>query len=112
MIKDICELNNIYLNKTTHMKDFDKHVNEMLKLTEAYKAAPWDDPKKKKIDAGKISCEEDYEIYHLKKIIKKTLPEYTDEEIDNAIETCCKKNGQSREVDDFIGCVVNNLSKL
>lgn len=73
--------------------------------------ADWDDPTKRKIDAGTVSCDDDerYEREPIRKAIKKMFPIFKNEDIDAAIEHCCKKTGQSRQREDFYKCVWGQL---
>jgi hypothetical protein len=74
--------------------------------------ASWDNPKLKAKDRETISCDDDerYERVPIKNAVKRLYPKlFTDDEIDNAIESCCKKYSGTRERDAFYACVLNKL---
>ncbi len=97
--------------KPIDFKLFTESVEEERKKS-INEIADWDDPKLKKKDADTISCDDDerYERVPIKRAVKKMYPNlFTDNEIDAAIEACCKKFNQSRERQAFYSCVITVL---
>lgn len=76
--------------------------------------ANWDNPHKKYLDKGTVSCDEAemYERIPIKNAIKKLNTMFTDDEINRAIEHCCKIDGQSRQRKEFLNCVFNFLHSI
>ncbi len=96
------------------MKTLTEFINEAKKQREKYvnEVADWDDPEKKQKDKDTVSCDKDelYEREPIRRAVKKEYPnQFRTSEIDDAIEHCCKKKGQSRQRDEFYECVYKNL---
>lgn len=68
-----------------------------------------DNKVKTKIDKLFVSCTEDWEIDYIKKMIKEEFPQYSDIEIENAIEECCKEVSPPRPRIDFLKCLEKRL---
>ena len=76
--------------------------------------ASWDNPKLKAKDADTVSCDDDerYERVPIRRAVKRLyIDMFTDDEINEAIEKCCKKYNGTRERDAFYQCVLTNLFK-
>lgn len=93
-------------------EEFVKTINEE-KATYLTEVAKWDNPEKKKRDANTISCDDDDEGYErepIRRAVKRMYPSwFTTDQINTAIEHCCKKAGQSRQREDFYKCVLDKL---
>lgn len=68
-----------------------------------------DNKHKKHIDSLYVSCEEDYEINYLIKIIKEEYLWISELEIRKAIASCCVSIKSPRPRDKFMKCLKNNL---
>ena len=98
-----------------HLKTFDEFYEILQKEVKDYLAevASWDNPELRKKDRDTISCDKDemYERLPIRRAVRKIYPgRYTTEEINQAIEFCCKKKGQSRKREDFYRCVFDYLN--
>lgn len=93
-------------NEFSELQDFIEKINEERNqlITEV---ADWDDPKKIKKDKDTVSCDDDerYERQPIRKAIQKMFSGVSMEDVNAAIEHCCKKKGQSRLREDFYKCV-------
>lgn len=69
----------------------------------------YDNKKKKYEDRFFFSCDEDWEIDYLLKKIKRHLPQKTDADIRNAINSCCKEIAAPRHRKTFVECVMRKL---
>lgn len=79
---------------------------EHLLITEV---ASWDDPHKKYLDKGTVSCDEAerYERVPIKNAVKKLYPGFfKDSEIDSAIQNCCQSTEQAREREEFFSFLI------
>jgi hypothetical protein len=68
-----------------------------------------DDKHKKKYDRGFVSCEEHYEKVYIIDTILEHLPDYTREQVEKAVEHCCKTIGAPRPRKQFLQCVAQQL---
>lgn len=68
-----------------------------------------DDKLKKGIDAKFVSCEEDYEIDYIRKVIQNFFPGLARNEIDPAISHCCKSIKPPRPRKAFVACLKEQL---
>lgn len=99
------------MKKLKTFKEFVESINEE-REKDINEVADWDNPDKRKKDSDTISCDDDetYEREPIKRAVSKAYPGiFTTSEIDNAIEHCCKKAGQSRQREDFYRCVFDRL---
>lgn len=69
----------------------------------------YDNRKKKKEDALFFSCEEEWERTYLVTKIRKNYPQYSEQQINTAINTCCRVIDAPRPRDKFVSCVINRL---
>ena len=69
----------------------------------------YDNRKKVYVDRFFFSCEEDWEVDYLVRKIKKVLPLKSDEDIRNAIISCCKMVPAPRPRQRFVECVMGRL---
>lgn len=100
-----------------HLKTFEEFVESISeeRVEIINEVADWDNPKLKQKDKATISCDDDeaYEIEPIRRAVRKTYPNiFTDAEIEAAIGHCCKKEGQSREREDFYQCVYDRLFEM
>jgi hypothetical protein len=72
----------------------------------------YDNKKKKGVDSKYFSCEENWEREYLKNKIKKVYPQYTDANINHAIDLCCKSISAPRLRTVFVDCVMKRLRGL
>jgi hypothetical protein len=98
------------------MKTLTEFIEETKKEREKYitEVASWDDPDKIKKDRDTISCDDDetYEREPIRRAVAKKYPnQFRTSEINDAIEQCCKKKGQSRQREEFYKCVHEYLFK-
>lgn len=94
-----------------NFEEFKLQVNEErdLLITEV---ADWDNPKLKKLDRDTVSCHEDekYEMTPIVNAVKKKYDnQFTDDEIAQALKSCCNSDNQSRQRDNFLNCVYSTL---
>ena len=100
---------NLEIMKKMKLTEFVKIINdEREKMIN--EIACWD-TKKIVQDRDTVSCDEDekYEREVILKSIKKEFGYFTEEQISNAIEECCKDKNQSRKREDFYKCVYGKL---
>lgn len=101
------------MNAMKHVKAFDDFLKAIESEREEYinEVADWDDPDLIKKDRDTISCDEDemYEREPIRRAIKKLYPIFTIEQINEAIQSCCEKDGQSRLREEFYKCVISEL---
>lgn len=73
----------------------------------------WADYDNKKIRDGRDSrffaCTEQWEVDHLKKLLKKYFPSISESKINEAIQTCCKSIEAPRPRKEFIECILKHL---
>jgi hypothetical protein len=69
----------------------------------------YDLKKKKFVDRFFFSCEEDWEVDYLVKMVKKHFPGKGDSSIRAAIASCCWQIPAPRLRDAFVRCVVRKL---
>ncbi len=66
----------------------------------------------KNIDGQFVACSEDYELDYIKKAIQDEVDEdYSEKEIETAIEECCKDVDAPRPRKDFMKCMRSKLEK-
>lgn len=85
---------------------------EKERLQSIKEVASWDNPNLKKKDRDTISCDDDerYERVPIRNAVNRLYPEvFTNDEINDAIESCCKKYNQTRERQAFYTCVLDKL---
>jgi hypothetical protein len=68
-----------------------------------------DDKHKKEMDKFYVSCEEDYEVNYLVKIIKEEYPYIAELDIRKAITSCCLQIKAPRKREEFMICLKNKL---
>ena len=68
-----------------------------------------DDKKKVKEDRNFVACKEKYEMDYIKGEVKKTNPELSDEQIDEALEFCCKEVPPPRPRKKYMECLEKQL---
>ena len=71
-----------------------------------------DDKLKRYIDKRFVSCDEGYELAKVKQAVKEEMPEFSDEEVDEAINACCESVKAPRPRDEFISCVKRQLRRI
>ena len=69
----------------------------------------YDDKKKKHDDAKYFSCEESWEVDYLVRKLKKHYPAKTEQQIKDAIASCCKTVHAPRPRHTFVDCVTSKL---
>lgn len=76
-------------------------------------AEDWSDYDNRKIrdkrDGKYFACEESWERDYLIKKIHKVYPQYSDTQIENAINLCCKTVPAPRPRKAFVECVMQRL---
>ncbi len=72
----------------------------------------WDEVKNnivKGIDSKFMSCEMDYELSYIKKLLKEEFPAFSDDKIDSALKACCDKAANPKLRDEYIRCLQKEL---
>ncbi len=71
-----------------------------------------DDKHKKKYDRNFVACDEKYEREYIVKIIREEFPYYTQQEVEQAVDSCCKSIPAPRPRDKFLECLKGKLKPL
>ena len=73
----------------------------------------WEDYDNRKIrgnvDRSKFSCEEPWEVDYLIAKIRRDYPSHTEQQVRNAITSCCATVRAPRPRKDFVECVLKRL---
>ncbi len=68
-----------------------------------------DNKLKKGMDSNFVSCDEQYELDYIKKVVKEEFPSFSDANIDNALKSCCNKVSAPRPRGDYVKCLQKEL---
>ena len=72
----------------------------------------YDDKKKVTEDVNFFSCSEEWEMKYLLNKIKEECPEFEGSKMNTAISMCCMSIDAPRPREEFVSCVMKNLSVL
>ena len=68
-----------------------------------------DDKLKRRRDALYVSCDEEWELDYLKDLILEEFPEFSEEEVEQALKECCERVSAPRPRTDFLECLQSIL---
>lgn len=68
-----------------------------------------DDKLKRKLDSKFVSCDEDWELKYIKKVVKEEFPHFTSTEIEKAVNGCCDSVDAPRPRSKYLDCLKRKL---